>query len=213
MRAPMSTPPAEPRVPEPWPPPDEGDLPDPGPTPAPGEPAPGPISRPAAAPADAADPRLEHLQTGGSVLPGRALWYTTSRSRTCLRVGAGTLARSANLVLVSTPRRTTSLMAALGIAVLVAVPAASGQSLYDRKSQIDSRISALRGKISGAKEKEGVLSHRDREREPGHRLARGRHRLDLLRGSKGSRPSSSACVTAWRCSSAATSTRRAICSG
>ena len=42
MRAPMSTPPAEPRVPEPWPPPDEGDLPDPGPTPAPGEPAPGP---------------------------------------------------------------------------------------------------------------------------------------------------------------------------
>ncbi len=41
-------------------------------------------------------------------------------------------------------------MAALGIAVLVAVPAASGQSLYDRKSQVDSRISALRGKISGA---------------------------------------------------------------
>jgi len=49
-------------------------------------------------------------------------------------------------------------MAALGLAVLVAVPAASGQSLYDRKSQVDSRISALRGKISGAKEKEGVLS-------------------------------------------------------
>jgi hypothetical protein len=41
MRAAMSTP--EPvRVPEPWPPPDEGDLPDPAPTPAPGEPAPGP---------------------------------------------------------------------------------------------------------------------------------------------------------------------------
>ncbi|MBD0317921.1 MAG: hypothetical protein ICV71_05300 [Thermoleophilia bacterium] len=30
------------RVPEPWPPPDEGDVPDPAPTPAPGEPTPGP---------------------------------------------------------------------------------------------------------------------------------------------------------------------------
>ncbi len=32
---------ARPRVPEPWPPPDEG-VPDPAPTPAPGEPTPGP---------------------------------------------------------------------------------------------------------------------------------------------------------------------------
>ena len=38
----METPPEPARVPEPWPPPDEGDLPDPAPTPAPGEPAPGP---------------------------------------------------------------------------------------------------------------------------------------------------------------------------
>jgi hypothetical protein len=35
--------PSEPaRVPDPWPPPDEGDVPDPAPTPAPGEPTPGP---------------------------------------------------------------------------------------------------------------------------------------------------------------------------
>ena len=38
----MEAPPEPARVPEPWPPPDEGDLPDPAPTPAPGEPSPGP---------------------------------------------------------------------------------------------------------------------------------------------------------------------------
>jgi hypothetical protein len=42
MRGPMGMPLQQPDVPEPWPPPDEGDLPDPGPLPAPGEPAPGP---------------------------------------------------------------------------------------------------------------------------------------------------------------------------
>ncbi len=68
-------------------------------------------------------------------------------------------------------------MAALGIAVLVAVPAASGQSLYDRKSQVDSRISALRGKISGAKEQEGVLSHQ---------IANASQDIDSLQGDIGS---------------------------
>jgi hypothetical protein len=37
----MEFPPEPVRVPEPWPPPDEGDLPGP-PTPSPGEPTPGP---------------------------------------------------------------------------------------------------------------------------------------------------------------------------
>jgi len=68
-------------------------------------------------------------------------------------------------------------MAALGIAVLVAVPAASGQSLYDRKSQVDSRISALRGKISGTKEQEGVLSHQ---------IANASQDIDSLQGDIGS---------------------------
>ncbi|MDQ4019904.1 MAG: peptidoglycan DD-metalloendopeptidase family protein, partial [Actinomycetota bacterium] len=54
----------------------------------------------------------------------------------------------------------TSVLAALGVAVLLgAVSTARAQdSLYDRKSQVDSRISALRDAISGAEEKEGVLS-------------------------------------------------------
>ena len=38
----LETPPEPARVPEPWPPPDEGDLPDPAPTPTPGEPMPAP---------------------------------------------------------------------------------------------------------------------------------------------------------------------------
>jgi hypothetical protein len=49
------------RVPEPWPPPDEGDVPDPAPTPAPGDPTPGPEE-----PAPPEHPPMP--QTGGSPL-------------------------------------------------------------------------------------------------------------------------------------------------
>jgi murein DD-endopeptidase MepM/ murein hydrolase activator NlpD len=44
------------------------------------------------------------------------------------------------------------------VSVLVAVPAAGGQDAYDRKYQIDARISSLQSAIERAKEKEGVLS-------------------------------------------------------
>jgi murein DD-endopeptidase MepM/ murein hydrolase activator NlpD len=44
------------------------------------------------------------------------------------------------------------------VSVLVAVPAAGGQDAYDRKYQIDARISSLQSAIQRAKEREGVLS-------------------------------------------------------
>jgi len=44
------------------------------------------------------------------------------------------------------------------VSVLVAVPAAVGQDVYDQKYQIDARISSLQSSIQRAKEKEGVLS-------------------------------------------------------
>jgi murein DD-endopeptidase MepM/ murein hydrolase activator NlpD len=44
------------------------------------------------------------------------------------------------------------------VSVLAAVPAAMGQDVYDRKYQIDARISGLQSAIQRAKEKEGVLS-------------------------------------------------------
>jgi murein DD-endopeptidase MepM/ murein hydrolase activator NlpD len=44
------------------------------------------------------------------------------------------------------------------VSVLVAVPAAGGQDVYDRKYQIDARISSLQNAIDRAKEREGVLS-------------------------------------------------------
>ena len=44
------------------------------------------------------------------------------------------------------------------VSVVVAVPVAGGQDLYDRKYQIDARISSLQSAIQQAKEKEGVLS-------------------------------------------------------
>jgi murein DD-endopeptidase MepM/ murein hydrolase activator NlpD len=44
------------------------------------------------------------------------------------------------------------------VSVLVAVPAAGGQDAYDRKYQIDARISSLQNAIDRAKEREGVLS-------------------------------------------------------
>jgi murein DD-endopeptidase MepM/ murein hydrolase activator NlpD len=51
-----------------------------------------------------------------------------------------------------------TVLAALGASALMAAPAPAQDSLYDRKASVDSRISSLRSKISGAKEKEGVLS-------------------------------------------------------
>jgi murein DD-endopeptidase MepM/ murein hydrolase activator NlpD len=59
---------------------------------------------------------------------------------------------------VSRPRRSISLViACLGLAV-AAIPAGAHGSLSDRKDQVDAQIAALQAQISGAKEKEGVLS-------------------------------------------------------
>jgi murein DD-endopeptidase MepM/ murein hydrolase activator NlpD len=44
------------------------------------------------------------------------------------------------------------------VSVGVAVPVAGGQDVYDRKYQVDARISSLQSAIQRAKEKEGVLS-------------------------------------------------------
>jgi murein DD-endopeptidase MepM/ murein hydrolase activator NlpD len=58
---------------------------------------------------------------------------------------------------VSRPRRPITLViACLGLAV--AIPAGALGSLSDRKDQVDAQIAALQAQISGAKEKEGVLS-------------------------------------------------------
>jgi murein DD-endopeptidase MepM/ murein hydrolase activator NlpD len=59
---------------------------------------------------------------------------------------------------VPNPRRISLLVAALVVSVVVAVPVAGGQDVYDRKDQIDARISSLQSAIQQAKEKEGVLS-------------------------------------------------------
>jgi murein DD-endopeptidase MepM/ murein hydrolase activator NlpD len=53
--------------------------------------------------------------------------------------------------------RTSLLVAFLGVAALLA-SSAFGQSAYDRKYQIDARISSLQGAIAQAKQREGVLS-------------------------------------------------------
>jgi murein DD-endopeptidase MepM/ murein hydrolase activator NlpD len=58
---------------------------------------------------------------------------------------------------VSIPRRITVLIAASAV-VALCVPVALGQSLYDRKNAVDSRISGLRDSIEGAKAREGVLT-------------------------------------------------------
>jgi murein DD-endopeptidase MepM/ murein hydrolase activator NlpD len=59
---------------------------------------------------------------------------------------------------VPSPRRTSLLVAFLGVAALLAT-SAFGQSAYDRKYQIDARISSLQGAIAKAKQREGVLSN------------------------------------------------------
>jgi murein DD-endopeptidase MepM/ murein hydrolase activator NlpD len=58
---------------------------------------------------------------------------------------------------VSLPRRIAVLIAASAV-IALCVPAAFGQSLWDRKNAVDSRISGLRDSIERAKEKEGVLT-------------------------------------------------------
>jgi murein DD-endopeptidase MepM/ murein hydrolase activator NlpD len=59
---------------------------------------------------------------------------------------------------VSRPRRLITLViACVGLAV-AAIPAGALGSLSDRKDQVDAQIAALQAQISGAKEKEGVLS-------------------------------------------------------
>jgi len=55
------------------------------------------------------------------------------------------------------PRRITVLIAASAV-VALCVPVALGQSLYDRKNAVDSRISGLRDSIQHAKAREGVLT-------------------------------------------------------
>jgi murein DD-endopeptidase MepM/ murein hydrolase activator NlpD len=58
---------------------------------------------------------------------------------------------------VSLPRRIAVLVAASAV-IALCVPAAFGQSLWDRKNAVDSRISGLRDSIERAKAKEGVLT-------------------------------------------------------
>ena len=56
------------------------------------------------------------------------------------------------------PRRIISLVIACFGLALAAIPAGALGSLSDRKDQVDAQIAALQAQISGAKEKEGVLS-------------------------------------------------------
>ncbi|MBD0291397.1 MAG: peptidoglycan DD-metalloendopeptidase family protein [Thermoleophilia bacterium] len=58
---------------------------------------------------------------------------------------------------MATPRRNI-LVATAALALLLATPAALGQSLSERRSSIDNRISAVRDAIRHEKEREGVLS-------------------------------------------------------
>ncbi len=58
---------------------------------------------------------------------------------------------------MSIPRRITVLIAASAV-VALCVPVALGQSLYDRKNAVDSRISGLKDAIGHAKAREGVLT-------------------------------------------------------
>ncbi len=58
---------------------------------------------------------------------------------------------------MSLPRRIAVLIAASAV-ISLCVPAAFGQSLWDRKNAVDSRISGLRDSIDRAKAKEGVLT-------------------------------------------------------
>jgi murein DD-endopeptidase MepM/ murein hydrolase activator NlpD len=59
---------------------------------------------------------------------------------------------------VPDPRRLTLLVLAATLAVCIGVPAALGQSAWDKKHSLDMKISGLRDEIARAKQKEGVLS-------------------------------------------------------
>jgi murein DD-endopeptidase MepM/ murein hydrolase activator NlpD len=59
---------------------------------------------------------------------------------------------------VPSPRRTGLLVAFLAVAALLLTPLAAGQSSWERKAQIDARISSLQSAIAQAKQREGVLS-------------------------------------------------------
>jgi murein DD-endopeptidase MepM/ murein hydrolase activator NlpD len=77
---------------------------------------------------------------------------------------------------VSFPRRITVLAAAAAV-VALCVPVAFGQSLLDRKSAVDERISGLRDSIERAKQREGVLSTE---------ISEASARIDALDGDIGS---------------------------
>jgi murein DD-endopeptidase MepM/ murein hydrolase activator NlpD len=55
-------------------------------------------------------------------------------------------------------RRIRLLLAVAGALLLLGVPSALGQSLYDRQSQLEGSIAGLQSQIAAAKEQEGVLS-------------------------------------------------------
>jgi murein DD-endopeptidase MepM/ murein hydrolase activator NlpD len=59
---------------------------------------------------------------------------------------------------VPSPPRTGLFLAFLGLAALIAGSTAFSQSAYDRKYQIDARISSLQSAIQQSKQREGVLS-------------------------------------------------------
>ena len=69
------------------------------------------------------------------------------------------------------------LVALLGAIVALAVPAALGQSAYDKKAYVDRKISGLRDEIEAAKSKEGTLTSE---------IQAAGQRIDALAGDIGS---------------------------
>jgi murein DD-endopeptidase MepM/ murein hydrolase activator NlpD len=83
----------------------------------------------------------------------------------------------AEIVPVVDARRTCLLVALLGAIVALAVPAALGQSAYDKKAYLDRKISGLRDEIEAAKSKEGTLTSE---------IQAAGQRIDALAGDIGS---------------------------
>jgi murein DD-endopeptidase MepM/ murein hydrolase activator NlpD len=77
---------------------------------------------------------------------------------------------------VPTPRRIILFLAAFGALAALSVPVALGQSLYDRKNAVDTRISGLRSEIARAKAREGVLTNE---------ISAASSRIDALEGDIG----------------------------
>jgi murein DD-endopeptidase MepM/ murein hydrolase activator NlpD len=71
---------------------------------------------------------------------------------------AGRPAFSPKIVPVVDARRTCLLVTLLGAIVALAVPAALAQSPYDRKAEVDRKISGLREEIEAARAREGTLT-------------------------------------------------------